>query len=164
MKLKGRAIKVGDSVSTDLICPGRLFHLRGNLKELSRHIFEDLDPELSKKIKPGSFIVAGKNFGLGSSREHAALVLKIAGVTAILAQSFARIFFRNSINIGLPAFECNTTKIKEADMLSLDLDKGLLRNETNGIDIIIKPLPETMQDILKAGGLITYIKKYKCLR
>ena len=164
MKLKGKAIKVGSSISTDLICPGRLFHLRNNLEELSKHIFEDLDPGLSKRITRSHFIAAGKNFGLGSSREHAALVLKISGVRGILAQSFARIFFRNAINSGLPVFECDTTGIKEGDVLSLDLDKGILKNETNGTALTIKPLPKVMKDILKKGGLIPYIKKFKCLR
>jgi 3-isopropylmalate/(R)-2-methylmalate dehydratase small subunit len=164
MKLKGRAIKVGDSISTDLICPGRLFHLRNNLKELSKHIFEDLDADLSKRIKRGYFIVAGKNFGLGSSREHAALVLKISGVNGILAQSFARIFFRNAINSGLPLFECDTGRIREGELLSIDLEKGILKNETRGATLTIKPLPGVMQKILKTGGLIPYIRKFKCLR
>ncbi|MBL7171085.1 MAG: 3-isopropylmalate dehydratase small subunit [Candidatus Omnitrophica bacterium] len=163
MQLKGRAIKVGDSISTDLICPGRLFHLRNDIKELSKHIFEDLDPALSKKIKHGHFIVAGKNFGLGSSREHAALVLKISGISCILASSFARIFFRNAINNGLPVFECDTRKIKEGDKLSLDLNKEIVRNDTRGTRLKIRPLPGVMQDILKEGGLISYIRKFKCL-
>jgi len=162
-ELKGKAIKLGDSISTDLICPGRLFHLRDDLQELSKHIFEDLDPALSKKIKPKHFIVAGKNFGLGSSREHAALVLKVSGISCILAESFARIFFRNAINNGLPVFECDTTKIKEGDMLSINLDKGILRNETKGTRLAVKPLPRVIQDILKKGGLISYIRKFKCL-
>lgn len=164
MRLKGKAIKVGDSISTDLICPGRLFHLRNNLPELARHLFEDLDPNLFKKIKRGSFIVAGKNFGLGSSREHAARILKISGVNGILAQSFARIFFRNAVNVGLPVFVCDTDKINPGDILDLKVDKGILRDETRGINLETKPLPRVMQDILRAGGLIPYIKKYKCLR
>ena len=164
MGLRGRAIKVGDSISTDLICPGRLFHLRNNLPELARHLFEDLDPNLSKKIKRGSFIVAGKNFGLGSSREHAVRILKISGVNGILAQSFARIFFRNAVNVGLPVFVCDTDKINPGDILNLKVDKGILRDETRGINLETKSLPRVMQDILRAGGLIPYIKKYKCLR
>lgn len=162
--MKGKAIKLGSSISTDLICPGRLFHLRNDLKELSKHIFEDLDSTLSKRIRPGNFIVAGKNFGLGSSREHAALVLKMSGISGVLAQSFARIFFRNAINNGLPVFECDTTKIKQGDILNLDLEKGTLRNDTRKTNLAIKPLPEVMQDILRAGGLVPYIKEYKCLR
>ena len=164
MRLRGRAIKIGDSISTDLICPGRLFHLRNNLPELARHIFEDLDPNLSKRIKKGNFIVAGKNFGLGSSREHAAHILKISGISGILAQSFARIFFRNAINVGLPVFVCDTDKINEGDSLDLKVDQGILTDETRGINLETKPLPRVMQDILRAGGLIPYIKEYKCLR
>lgn len=162
MKLKGKAIKVGSNISTDLICPGRLFHLRNNLKELSRHVFEDLDPGLSKRIKPGYFVVAGRNFGLGSSREHAALILKMSGINGILAQSFARIFFRNAINNGLLVFECDTSKIKEADMLNLNIEKGVLKNETRGIDLPLRPLPKVMKDILKKGGLVPYLRKSRC--
>jgi 3-isopropylmalate/(R)-2-methylmalate dehydratase small subunit len=164
MQLKGKAIKLGDSISTDLICPGKFFHLRDNLKELSKHIFEDLDPAISKKIKSGHFIVAGKNFGLGSSREHAALVLKISGISGVLAKSFARIFFRNAINNGLAVFECDTEYIEDGDTLVLDLENGILHNKRRGVTLSLKPLPKVMHGILKMGGLVPYIKRYRCLR
>src|SRR3989304_9651778 len=100
--MRGRGFKFGDDISTDLIAPGRYFHLRSNLTELAKHVLEDADPEFASKVKPGDIVAGGKNFGLGSTREHAPTIMKIAGIGAVLAKSFARIFFRNSINIGLP--------------------------------------------------------------
>ncbi|MDI6689091.1 MAG: 3-isopropylmalate dehydratase small subunit [Actinomycetota bacterium] len=160
MKLKGRAWKFGDDISTDLIAPGRLFHLRTNLPELAKHILEDADPNFAKKVKPGDLIVAGKNFGLGSSREHAAAIIKLAGVGGVLARSFARIFYRNAINVGLPALICDASQIDQGDELEVDIEKGKIRNLTKEIVIETKPLPKVMLNILEDGGLIEHFKKH----
>src|SRR3990172_340747 len=119
--LKGKAWKFGDNISTDHIAPGRLFHLRSNLPELAKHVLEDARPEFASQVKPGDFVVAGKNFGQGSSREHAAAIIKLAGVSAVIAKSFARIFFRNCINVGLPVVIADTDGIDEGDELEVDL-------------------------------------------
>ncbi len=158
--LKGRAFKFGDSISTDHIIPGRLAPLRSNLPELAKHVLEDADPTFASKVKPGDFIAAGSNFGLGSSREHAPLVIKMAGVSAILAKSVARIFFRNAINLGLPVLICDTDKINDGDELEIDLAAGTVKNITNGNQLTFNKLPEVMLHILDEGGLIPYIKKY----
>ncbi|MDI6822671.1 MAG: 3-isopropylmalate dehydratase small subunit [Actinomycetota bacterium] len=160
MKLKGRAHKFGDDISTDLIAPGRLFHLRTNLPELAKHVLEDADPNFAKKVKPGDLIVAGKNFGLGSSREHAAAIIKLAGVGGVLARSFARIFYRNAINVGLPALICDASQIDQGDELEVDIEKGKIRNLTKEIVIETKPLPKVMLNILEDGGLIEHFKKH----
>ena len=123
MELKGKAFKFGDDISTDHIAPGRLFHLRSNLPELAKHVLEDADPDFASKMNKGDFVVAGNNFGLGSSREHAPQIIKIAGVGAVLAKSFARIFYRNAINIGLLLIECDTDKINASDELEIDIKK-----------------------------------------
>jgi len=157
---KGRAFKFGDSISTDHITPGRLAHLRSNLPELAKHVLEDADPTFVSRVKPGDFIVAGGNFGLGSSREHAPLVIKMAGVSAILAKSVARIFFRNAINLGLPVLICDTGKIDDGDELQVDLAAGTVRDITNGSRLTFSKIPEVMLRILGEGGLIPYIKKY----
>jgi len=157
---KGKAWKFGDDISTDHIAPGRLFHLRTNLPELAKHVLEDADPEFAAKMSPGDFIVAGNNFGLGSSREHAPQVLKIAGVNAVLAKSFARIFFRNAINIGLLAVTCDTDRINLGDELELELSKGFIKNLTQGTQIEFTALPDVMIKILNDGGLAKHIEKY----
>jgi 3-isopropylmalate/(R)-2-methylmalate dehydratase small subunit len=162
--LKGKAFKFGDSISTDDITPGRLFHLRSNLPELAKHLLEDVDPAFTSRVKPGDFIVAGKNFGLGSSREHAAVVIKMAGVSAILAKSAARIFFRNAINVGLPLLICDTDKIKDGDELEVDIEAGRVRDVTNGAELPLGRFPDVMLRILDEGGLIPYIKKYRDFR
>ena len=159
--LTGRSFKFGDDISTDLIAPGRFFHLRSNLPELAKHVLEDADPEFANKVKPGDFVVGGRNFGLGSSREHAPLVMKIAGVGAVLAKSFARIFFRNSINIGLPALVCDTDKIDEGDILEIDLKQGIISNKTRNLKMKFNPLPEVMIKILNDGGLVNHIERNK---
>src|SRR4030042_5768442 len=159
--LTGRSFKFGDDISTDLIAPGRLFHLRSDLPELAKHVLEDADPEFAGKVKPGDFVVGGRNFGLGSSRENAPLIMKREGVGAVLAKSFARIFFRNSINIGLPALVCDTDKIDEGDILEIDLRKGVVRNLTKNLEINFSPLPEVMIKILSDGGLVGHITKNK---
>ena len=158
--LKGRAFKFGDSISTDHIIPGRFAHLRSNLPELAKHVLEDADPTFASRVKPGDFITAGGNFGLGSSREHAPLVIKMAGISAILAKSVARIFFRNAINLGLPILICDTDKINEGDELEVDLAAGTVKDITNGNQLTFSKLPEVMLRILDEGGLIPYIKKY----
>jgi 3-isopropylmalate/(R)-2-methylmalate dehydratase small subunit len=159
--LKGKAIKLGDNISTDDIIPGRFAHLRSNLPELSKHVLEDTMPGFAAKVKPGDFLVAGKNLGLGSSREHAPVVIKMSGVGAILAKSAARIFFRNAINQGLPILLCNTDKIGDGDELEIDLTGGIVSNLTSGITLDCSKMPPIMTAILKEGGLIPYIQKYK---
>jgi len=160
MILKGRAFKFGDDISTDHIAPGRYFHLRTNLPELAKHVLEDADPEFAKKVKKGDIIVAGRNFGLGSSREHAPRIIKIAGVSCILAKSFARIFFRNAVNIGLPLLECDTDPIDDGDILEIDLEKGLVKDLSKGIEIQATPLPKFMLNIINDGGIEDHILKY----
>ena len=159
--LRGKSFKLGDNISTDLIAPGRYFHLRSNLPELAKHVLEDADPEFASTAKPGDFIVGGRNFGLGSSREHAPIIIKLAGAGAVLAKSFARIFFRNSINIGLPVLICDTDKIVDGDELEIDLRRGIVKNITKNIEISFNPLPEVMIKILNDGGLVEHITKNK---
>ncbi len=158
--LKGKALKFGDSISTDHITPGRLAHLRSNLPELAKHVLEDADPTFVSRVRAGDFIVAGSNFGLGSSREHAPLIIKMAGVSAILAKSVARIFFRNAINLGLPVLICETSQISDGDELEVDLAAGTVKNVTNGNQLTFTKIPEVMLHILDEGGLVPYIKKY----
>jgi len=158
--LTGRAHKFGDSISTDHIIPGRYAHLRSNLPELAKHVLEDADVNFAKKVQKGDFVVGGNNFGLGSSREHAPLVMKIAGVSAILAKSVARIFFRNAINLGLPVLICDTDKINDGDELEIDLIAGTVKDKTNGALLTTGKIPEVMLKILNEGGLIDYVKKY----
>ncbi len=158
--LKGRAFKFGDSISTDYIIPGRYSYLRSNLPELAKHVMEDADPDFTKKVQPGDFIVGGVNFGLGSSREHAPLVIKMAGIKAILAKSVARIFFRNAINLGLPVLICDTDKINNGDTLEIDMQSGTVKDLTNGTTFSFAPIPDVMLKILDEGGLLPYIKKY----
>jgi 3-isopropylmalate/(R)-2-methylmalate dehydratase small subunit len=158
--LKGRAFKFGDSISTDHIIPGRYAYLRSNLPELAKHVMEDADPDFATKVKKGDFIVGGSNFGLGSSREHAPLVIKMAGVSAILAKSVARIFFRNAINLGLPVLICDTDGINDGDELEVDLAGGTVYDKTSGVKLTFGKLPKVMLNILDEGGLVPYIQKY----
>ena len=157
---KGKAFKFGDGISTDHIAPGRLFHLRSNLEEFSKHVLEDADPEFASKMQKGDFVVAGNNFGLGSSREHAPQIIKSAGVGAVIAKSFARIFYRNAINIGLLLIECDTDKIDAGDELELDVKNGILKDVTKNIEIKMTPLPDVMIKLLNDGGLIEHLKKH----
>ena len=159
--LKGRAFKFGDDISTDLIVPGRLLHLRSNLPELAKHVLEDADPTFAQRVKEGDFVVGGSNFGLGSSREHAPIVIKMAGVSAVLVKSAARIFFRNATNVGLPMLVCDTDRIADGDELEVSLETGTVRNLTSGADIRCQKTPEMMLRILNEGGLIPFVKKYK---
>jgi len=158
--LRGRAFKFDDGISTDHIIPGRYTHLRSNLTELARHVLEDVDPTFVSRVREGDFIVAGSNFGLGSSREHAPLVIKMAGVRAILAKSAARIFFRNAINLGLPVLICDTDVINDGDELEIDLSTGVVKDLTSGQKLTFGKMPQVMLRILDEGGLIPYIKKH----
>jgi len=158
--LRGKAFKFGDNISTDHICPGRYFHLRSNLPELAKHTLEDVEPGFCTMVKPGDFVVAGLNFGLGSSREHAAIVIKMAGVAAILAKSAARIFYRNAVNVGLPILICDTDKINDGDELEVDLANSVVKNLTSGTELPVGKFPGVMLSILEEGGLIPYIKKH----
>jgi 3-isopropylmalate/(R)-2-methylmalate dehydratase small subunit len=159
-KLSGRVFKFGESISTDHIIPGRYAHLRSNLNELVKHAMEDVSPSFIREVQAGDFIVAGSNFGLGSSREHAPLVIKMAGVGAVIAKSVARIFFRNAINIGLPVLLCNTDQINNHDELEINLGKGIITNKSNSIEITFHKIPAIMQDILNDGGLIPYVQRH----
>jgi 3-isopropylmalate/(R)-2-methylmalate dehydratase small subunit len=158
--LKGKAFKFGDNISTDLIVPGRLANLRSNLPELAKHVLEDADPTFASRVRPGDFVVGGNNFGLGSSREHAPLVIKMAGVSAVLAKSVARIFFRNAINQGLPVLICDTALIDDGDELEVDLSAGTIEDLTDGKHLTFGKIPPVMLSILNEGGLLPYIKKY----
>ncbi len=157
--IKGRVWKFGDDISTDHIAPGRYFHLRTNLPELAKHVLEDADPEFPKKVKQGDIIVAGNNFGLGSSREHAPRIIKLAGVSCVIAKSFARIFYRNAFNIGLTLLVADTDKIDEGDVLEINLEKGIIKDVTKGITLESTPIPPFMMRLLEDGGIVEHIKK-----
>lgn len=160
MQLRGRAHKFGDDINTDYIIAGKYKFKTLDMRELAQHVMEDLDPEFYKKISPGDFIVAGRNFGCGSSREQAPLAIKYAGIAAVLAGSFARIFYRNAINTGLPVIECDTSGIETGDELVVDLAAGEIRNLTRNTVTLVKPLPGVMLRILIDGGLAAHIRKY----
>ena len=158
--MTGKAFKFGDNISTDHIAPGRLFHLRSNLEEFAKYVLEDADENFASTMRKGDFVVAGNNFGLGSSREHAPQIIKISGVRAVLAKSFARIFYRNAINIGLLAIECDTDSIDAGDELELDLKNGIIKNLTKKQELVFAALPDVMIKLLEDGGLINHIKKH----
>ncbi len=160
MRIQGKAHKFGDDINTDYIISGKYKFKTLDMNELAKHVMEDLDPDFYGKIETGDFIVAGRNFGCGSSREQAPLAIKHANIGAVLAKSFARIFFRNAINTGLPVIECDTDQIDAGDKLSVDLATGKLVNETKNKDIEIKQLPEVMIKILNDGGLAEHFKKH----
>jgi len=164
MKIKGRAWKFGDGISTDHITPGRFFHLRSNMPELAKHCLEDTRPEFATNVRPGDFVVGGRNFGQGSSREHAPAVIKLCGVGAVLAKGFARIFFRNCINVGLPALIVDTDRINEGDELEVDLEAGRIRNLTKGEEMVAPSLPLVMRTIIADGGLVEHINKHGRLK
>ncbi|HHV81269.1 MAG TPA: 3-isopropylmalate dehydratase small subunit [bacterium] len=160
MILHGFAHKLGDDINTDYIISGKYKFNTLDMKELARHIFEDIEPNFIDKIKPGDIIVAGRNFGCGSSREQAPLVIKNAGLSAVVASSFARIFYRNAINNGLPLVECDTSRIQDGDELEIDLENGVVRDLTGGFEMGINPLPPFMMKLLQDGGLVEHFKKY----
>jgi 3-isopropylmalate/(R)-2-methylmalate dehydratase small subunit len=160
MILKGKAHVFGDDINTDYIISGKYKFKTLDMNELGKHVMEDIDPIFSQKVKPGDFIVAGKNFGCGSSREQAPRALLASGIRGIVAASFARIFFRNAINCGLVALECDTSQIKNGDEIEVDLASGKITDLTQGLVIHAAPLPEVMIQILNEGGLISYFKKH----
>ncbi len=159
MILKGRVHKFGDDVNTDYIISGRYKFRTLRMEELITHLFEDIKPNFSKAIRKGNFIVGGRNFGCGSSREQAPLVIKQSGIAAVLAKSFARIFFRNCINVGLLVIVCDTKMIDSGEELEINLEKGIVKNLTTKKILKFKKLPEIMVQILKEGGLTSYLKK-----
>lgn len=162
MKIQGRAVLLGDNINTDFIISGRYKFSITDMKELAKHIMEDIDPEFPKKLKSGeSIIVAGENFGMGSSREQAPLVIKESGIVAVIAKSFARIFYRNGFNIGLPLIQADTSRIKEQDELSVDFDSSVLKDSTQGFSASIQPLSRVMQKLLADGGIINHLKKHQ---
>lgn len=161
MILRGKAHKFGDSINTDYIISGKYKFKTLDMDELAKHVMEDLDPAFYSKITPGDIIVAGKNFGLGSSREQAPLVIKHARISAVIAISFARIFFRNAINTGLPLIVCpDAGKIDAGDVLEIDPSAGKVRDVTKNIDLRAEPLPPVMIKILNDGGLAEHIAKH----
>lgn len=160
--IKGNVIKYGDNIDTDVIIPAR--HLNtSDAKELASHCMEDLDKDFQTKIKSANIIIGGKNFGCGSSREHAPIAIKASGVGCVIAETFARIFYRNAINIGLPIIECveAAKDIEEGDEVSIDFKEGVIINTTKGKTYTTAAFPEFMEKIIKAEGLINYIKKEK---
>ncbi|KAF0208466.1 MAG: 3-isopropylmalate dehydratase [Actinomycetota bacterium] len=161
MEITAKAFKYGDDINTDYIISGKYKFKSTDMEAMAVHAMEELDPEYFNKVKPnGGFLVAGTNFGMGSSREQAPLVLIHSNTKAVLAMTFARIFYRNAINTGLPVVECDTDLIGDGDELVLDLTGGVLRNVTQGIDIAIKPLPPVMAQLLADGGLVEHFKKH----
>ena len=158
---KGKAFKFGDNISTDHIAPGRLFHLRSDLQEFAKHVLEDADENFAKEMKKGDFVVAGNNFGLGSSREHAPLVIKTCRVGCVIAKSFARIFYRNAINIGLPILECEEAaeEINANDKVEVDFNTGIITNLTSGKTYKAQPFPPFIQKIITDGGLLASLNK-----
>ena len=162
MNANGSVFKYGDNVDTDVIIPARYLNITdGN--ELAKHCMEDIDKDFISNVKPGDIIVANKNFGCGSSREHAPLVIKCAGVSCVIAETFARIFYRNAINIGLPIIECSEAAkaIEAGDKVSVNFDTGIITNESTGESYQGEAFPPFMQEIISAGGLFPYINKKK---
>jgi 3-isopropylmalate/(R)-2-methylmalate dehydratase small subunit len=161
MLLTGKVHKFGDDINTDEILPAR-YLVSTDPKELARHAMEDADPEFAAKVKPGDFVVAGKNFGCGSSREHAPVALKGAGVAAVIAGSFARIFYRNAFNMGLPILECPeaAAALADGDAIAVDLETGVIRDLATGKEYLSRPLPPFMQELLADGGLMAHLKKH----
>lgn len=153
-------VKIQNDINTDYIISGRYKFKIQDPKELAKHIFEDLEEDFYKKIKSGDFLVAGENFGCGSSREQAPVVLKASGLNAVIAKSYARIFYRNAFNIGLCLVECETNYIDDMDELELDLENNIIRNISKGVNIEIKPIPVIMKKFLDKGGIVEYFKEH----
>ena len=160
MKTQGHVFKYPDNVDTDVIIPARYLNT-SDAKELAKHCMEDIDAEYVSRVQPGDIMVAGWNFGCGSSREHAPLVIKTCGTGCVIAKSFARIFYRNAINIGMPILECEQAaeEIQPGDEVSVDFDTGLIRNITTGKAYQAEPFPEFIQNIIKCGGLLASLKE-----
>lgn len=164
MKITGQARlpqkKLVNDINTDYVISGRYKFKIQDPNELAKHVMEDLDPEFYSRVQKGDILVAGKNFGCGSSREQAPMAIKYANISAVLAKSFARIFYRNCFNLGLPAIEADTDQMAEGDELEIDLDAGVIKNKTKNQAIKISPLPKTMQTLLADGGLVEHFKKH----
>jgi 3-isopropylmalate/(R)-2-methylmalate dehydratase small subunit len=158
--IRGKVWKFGDHVDTDVIIPARYLNT-SDPAELAKHCMEDADPHFAPKVRPGDIIVAGENFGCGSSREHAPIAIKAAGAACVVAKSFARIFYRNSFNTGLPIVECpqGVDMIQEGNEIEVDLEQGLVRNLTRREEYPFTPIPPFMQDLLLKGGLLEYVKE-----
>ncbi len=157
--MQGKVWKFGDNIDTDLIIAARYLNT-SDASELAKHVMEDEDPQFASKMNPGDIIVAGENFGCGSSREHAPIALKEAGISAIIAPTFARIFYRNAFNMGLPIFELKeSSEIKEGDTIRVDMDAGEVINVSQAKTYKFVPIPEFMQELVDAGGLIEFAKK-----
>jgi 3-isopropylmalate/(R)-2-methylmalate dehydratase small subunit len=158
--MKGNVWKFGDDIDTDIIIPGRYLVMR-DPEDLAKHVMEGLDPEFHQKVNDGDFIVGGSNFGCGSSREHAPIALKGAGISAVIAESFARIFYRNSINVGIPLLEAPgiSKHLETGDQIKVDMEKGVIRKLETGEEFTFKKLPEFMLEILNKGGLIPYVRE-----
>ncbi len=159
MNAKGTAIKYGDNIDTDVIIPARHLATQDH-KELAAHCMEDIDKTFVSRVKPGDIMVAGANFGCGSSREHAPIAIKASGISCVIAKSFARIFYRNSINIGLAILECEDAAkdIDEGDQVEIDFDTGLITNVTKGKSYEAQPFPEFIRQMINKGGLMAFIK------
>jgi len=160
MKIEGKVWKYGDHVDTDAIIPARYLNV-SKAEELAKHCMEDIDPSFADAVEPGDIIVAGENFGCGSSREHAPLAIKGAGVSCVIAESFARIFYRNAINIGLPILECAEAVqgTEPGDTLSVDLTEGTITNQRTGETFETTSFPAFIMDVIEAGGLVAYTKE-----
>ena len=160
MKTQGHVFKYPDNVDTDVIIPARYLNT-SDAKELAKHCMEDIDAEYVKKVQPGDIMVAGWNFGCGSSREHAPLVIKTCGTGCVIAKSFARIFYRNAINIGMPILECEQAaeEIQPGEEVAIDFDTGVISNITTGKTYQAEPFPEFIQNIIKKGGLLASLKE-----
>ena len=163
MLANGRVFKYGDNIDTDVIIPARYLNTP-DMKELASHCMEDIDKNFTKKVNKGDIIVANKNFGCGSSREHAPIAIKESGISCVIASTFARIFYRNAINIGLPILECEeaASKIEEGDKLEIDFNSGTIKNISKNEEYKAEPFPEFMQKIISDGGLIKSIEKIVC--
>lgn len=162
MILEGKVFKFSDNINTDWIISGRYKFAIADMKKLSQYLFEDIRPDFYKEIIPGkSIVVAGENFGMGSSREQAPWVIKEAGIVCIVAKSFARIFYRNAFNIGLPLIETDTSTIKEGNQLHIDVDSGLIKNLTNNEKLKFMPWNSFRKELVACGGIINYLKEHK---
>jgi 3-isopropylmalate/(R)-2-methylmalate dehydratase small subunit len=160
MILRGRAHRFGDDINTDYIISSKYKAQTLRIEDAAKHLMEDIDPGFAERIAPGDIIVAGRNFGCGSSREAAPRVIKAAGIAAVVASSFARIFFRNSINIGLPVLACDTQDIGNGDEIEIDLAAGRVRNLSTGGSKTVQPLPKVMMNVIADGGLVQHIRKH----
>jgi 3-isopropylmalate/(R)-2-methylmalate dehydratase small subunit len=158
--MTGTAQRFGDNINTDYIIAAQHKAASLDITEMSRHTFADIDPDFATRVQPGDVVVAGRNFGCGSSRETAVHVLKALGVRAVLAKSFARIYFRNAINSGLPVLECDTEGIEQGDEIEVDLAKSVAINHSRGMELRVTPLPPVMQAVLAAGGVAAYLEQH----